>query len=375
MKKIVLLLVAMMLFTATAAAETSFTGTVVSAGSVSVLVPADGILSAVGVQSGDRVAAGDSIAQLLDTTVYAAEAGTVRLFGSEGASLDEINERYGAVLYLLPDAVYTLSASTQNAYSAEENRRIVPGETVHIRSSANLSRTGTGIVTGVSGSDYLVDIQMGEFDDEETVFLYRSDSFNYTTRIGKGTVTYTGTIGYTGTGEEASIGTASSTSSRNSSTTEETTTDTMDTPKSLVRLLVEDGQHVTPGTPLFTVSTAEAYEQTMTAPESGIVATVHQTAGTTVTQGTAVAELYPDRTMRLALSVSEMDLDQISLGDTVTIQFLSGETLQGTVEVIQGHAQEQDEEEEDETYFTVYVAFTPTNAIAYGMTATVTIAE
>ncbi len=351
MKKFFLFLMAATLLTTTAFADTSFSGTVVSAGSISILTPADGTLASVNVQAGDHVAAGETIAELLTTTIYAEEAGTVRVYGSEGAALADISEQYGAVMYLLPDVVYTLSASTRNAYDAEENRRVLPGESVYLRSSADTSQSGTGIVTGVDGSDYLVDVTSGEFDDGESVFIYRESDYAYSSRIGKGSITYTGTVGYTGIDDES-------------------------TQKSLVKLLVEDGQHIVPGTPLFTVSTAEAYQQTMTAPESGIVATVNTAAGSAVTLGASVAEIYPDSEMRLALSVSEEDLGKISLGSQATITFVSGETAHGTVESLQGHAEEADEEEDDdETFFTVYVAFTPTDTIAYGMTGSVSIAE
>ncbi len=383
MKKLLALLLFLCLAAGTALADTTLTGTVVSGGTVTVLAPADGMLASVDVQAGDRVNPGETVATMTTTTIYAEQAGTVRIYGAEGAALERINEQYGAVLYILPDAVYTLTASTSNAYDAEANRRVIPGEKVYLRATASTARTGTGIVTGVSGSNYIVEITSGDFNGSEAVYIYRDSAYAATSRIGKGTVTYTGTVGYTGTGEDASIASASSSSSsmRSSSSTSSTETETVaDTsiPQSLVKLLVSEGQHVSPGTPLFTVSTASAYAQTMTAPAAGVVTEVAVTAGTAVTPGAAIATIAPDSMMRLALHVPEDDLDKVSLGSQVTIRFLSGETAEGTIISLQGLAEEAadaEDAEDEETCFTVYVAFSATPTIAYGMTGKVVIAD
>ncbi len=382
MKKISALLLFLCLIVTTALADTTLTGTVVSGGTVTVLAPAEGTLASVDVQAGDRVTLGETIAALTTTTIYAGEAGTVRIYGAEGAALETINSQYGAVLYILPDAIYTLTASTQNAYDLEANRRVIPGETVYLRATANYARTGTGVVTGVSGSNYIVEITSGDFNGSDSVQIFRDSAFAATSRIGKGTITYTGTVGYTGTGESVSIATTSSSSSNmrssSSSAATETVADDASTPQSLVKLLVSDGQHVSPGTPLFTVSTASAYAQDMTAPADGVVMDVAVTAGTAVTPGAAIATIAPDSMMRLALHVPEDDLSKVTLGSQVTIRFLSGETAVGTVLSLQGVAEEKtnaEDDEDEETCFTVYVSFSATPTIAYGMTGKVTIAD
>ncbi len=384
MKKLLALLLFLCLAAGTALADTTLTGTVVSGGTVTVLAPADGTLASVDVQAGDRVTLGETVATLTTTTIYAEQAGTVRIYGAEGAALETINEQYGAVLYILPNNVYTLTASTQNAYEAEANRRVVPGERVYLRATTSTVRTGMGVVTGVSGSNYMVEITSGDFNGSETVYIYRDSAYTATSRIGKGTVTYTGAVGYTGTGEDVSISSASTSSSgmrsmsSSASTETETVAEGTSTPQSLVKLLVSEGQHVAPGTPLFTVSTASAYAQTMTAPAAGVVMEVAVSAGTTVTPGAAIVTIAPDSLMRLALHVPEDDLDKVTLGSQVTIQFLSGETAEGTILSLQGLAEETADTEDaadEETCFTVYVAFTATPTIAYGMTGKVAIAD
>ncbi len=383
MKKLFALTVCLLLITTAALADTTLTGTVVSGGTVTVLAPADGTLASVDVQPGDRVAQGAPVAALTTVTVYAEQAGTVCIYGTEGASLEQISKEYGAVLYILPDSVYTLTASTQSAYDVEANKRIVPGEAVYLRATASTSRTGTGTVTGVSGSNYIVDVTSGSFNSGESVYIYRDSAYATTSRIGKGTITYTGTVGYTGTGAEVSISSSSSSSSgRGGSSTAAatTTTETEDAavPQSLVSLLVTDGQTVQPGTPLFTVSMADAYAQAMSSPVDGIVTDVAASAGSAVVTGSAIATIAPDAMMRLALHVPEDDLASVAMGSQVTIRFVSGETAVGTVLSLQGLAEAQDESEDaddEETCFTVYVAFPATPTIAYGMTGKVTISE
>ncbi len=376
MKKLLALLLFLCLAAGTALADTTLTGTVVSAGTVTVLAPADGTLASVDVQAGDRIAQGADIASLTITTIYAEQAGTVRVYGAEGASLAQINKEYGAVLYIVPDSVYTLTASTSNAYDTEANKRIEPRELVYLRATASSSRTGIGTVTGVSGSNYIVSVISGYFNSGESVYIYRDSAYAASSRIGRGNITYTGAVGYTGTGEAVSISTSSSSSRNNSSSSSAADTADAETPQSLVSLLVKDGQEVDPGTPLFTVSTASAYAQHMTSPVNGVVTEVAATAGSTVVSGAAIAAIAPDSMMRLALHVPEDDLDKVTLGSSVTIRFLSGETAEGTILSLQGLAEEAAEEEEDEeTCFTVYVAFSATPTIAYGMTGKVIIAD
>lgn len=386
MKKLLVSVLLLILLTTTAVADTTLSGTVVASETVTVLCPANGTLASVAVQAGDRVNPGDTVATLLTTTIYANETGTVKIFGSEGASLENIAGEYGAVLYILPDAPYSVSANTKFSYEADSNKRIVPGEKVYLLCSTDGKHRGTGYVTGVNDINYLVSVTDGEFAEGEAVTVYRSSDFNTTTRLGRGTITRNGAVGYTGTGEAVSIGSSTTTSSSSrsmSSTTTETAdaaaADDSSTPQSLVSLLVADGQEVSPGTPLFTVSTADAYAQSMTAPVAGIVTETAVTAGTAVSPGMAIVTIAPSSAMRLALHVPERDLASLSLGSTVAISFLSGEVAEGTIVSLQGLAEEAEESEEadddEETFFTVYVSFPATDTIAYGMTGKVTIED
>lgn len=159
MKKLFICLLAAMLLTASALAETlTLEGTVVATQSTAVLSTAAGVIRDVSVQAGDHVAAGQTIAALMEKTIYAETSGTVKIFGEPGESVETVTTRNGAVMYLIPDSKYTVSASTRNAYDEPENKIIQPGETVYVRCTTNSEHTGTGVVIALDGSNYTVEI-------------------------------------------------------------------------------------------------------------------------------------------------------------------------------------------------------------------------
>ena len=123
MKKCFLCLMALLMFTTAASAESvTLEGTVVSTRTAAVLAPAAGTLDEVLIQAGDDVEEGLSVASLMGTKVYAEEAGVVHIFGQEGDSVESLTERYGAVVFVEPDVLYTMTASTRYAYDEEENK-------------------------------------------------------------------------------------------------------------------------------------------------------------------------------------------------------------------------------------------------------------
>lgn len=350
MKKFLICLMALMLSAFPALAETAtMDGTVVSIESIAVLAPAAGIIRDVTVQAGNHIEAGTEIAALYDQAVYAEQSGTIKVFGAEGESVETLTARYGAVVYIEPDCRYTISASTRNAYDAIENTIIHPGETVYLRCSTdNYEHTGIGMVTAVSGSSYTVEITEGAFTDSETVLIYRSSGYEATTRIGKGTTSYNGPVAYTGSGTVNSI-------------------------------YVEDGMHVEAGDILYRTLDVSAFDQNMISNATGTVAAIHVAAGDAVEQGALIAEIYPDSAMRIEVTAEEQDLKNIQVGSMVTISFTNGVMAQGQVERISGVQQEtestDDDEDDDTVYFSVYVSFTATQDISYGMTAKVSTSD
>ena len=349
MKRLFICLLAAMLLATSALAEPlTLEGTVVAVRSTAVLSTAAGVIRDVSVQAGDHVTAGQAVAALMEKTIYAEASGTVKIFGEPGESVETVTTRNGAVMYLMPDSKFTISASTRNAYDQPENKIIHPGETVYVRCNANSEHTGIGMVISLNGSSYTVEITQGDFEDGETVYLYRDPAYATTSRIGKGTIAYADPVAYTATGMVA-------------------------------RLMVNDGDHVEKGTALFSTIETTAYNGNQQSPVNGTVASVEVMPGTAVEEGALLAVIYPDDALRLQILADEVDLRSIAPGQQVTMTFTNGVVAQGQVEYISGipyAAEEVTEEAEDDTsLFPVLVSFATDSPIAYGMTAQAHISE
>ena len=354
MKKVLICLLAAMLFAAPVLAEDfSLEGTIVATRSTAVLAASAGVVQDVLVQAGDRVTVGTEVASLMETITYAETSGIVTIFGASGDKTDTLVDRYGAVAYIKPDVLYTVTASTKNAYEALKNKIITLGETVYIRSVNDVKRTGVGKVTSVDGTSYTVEVTQGNLSVSDSVNVFRSSNYDNTSRLGKGTASYCYPEAYTATG-------------------------------AISRILVEDGAYVRKGTPLFsTVDAAAAYGNRITSTVSGIVASLAVTPGTAVEAGALVATIYPQDAIMVEILADEYDLRSIAVGQSVNVAFSNGVTAKGKVERISGlqyvsevTETDSEEDEEDETvYFPVYVSFQTNAPIACGMSAKVTLAE
>lgn len=350
MKKVLICLLAAILFVTPALAEgVTLEGTVVATRSTAVLAASAGVVQDVLVQTGDRVSAGEEVAALMETITYAEISGTVTVFGASGDSTETLVSRYGAVAYIKPDVLYTVSASTKNAYDALQNKIITLGEKVYVRSINDVKRTGVGTVTAIDGTSYTVEVTQGNLSVSESVNIFRSSDYDATSRIGKGTASYCYPEAYTATG-------------------------------AVSRILVENGSYIRKGTALFTtVDNATAYGNKISSTISGTVATVDVTPGTAVEAGALVATVYPDEAIMVEILADEYDLRSLTIGQSVTLTFANGATAKGQVESISGIQyvpETTDEEDDDDTvYFPVYISFQTEAPIACGMTAKVTLAE
>lgn len=354
MKKLLACILALFLASPAAlAAGFSYDGTVVSTATSAVLAPAAGIIGEVRFQAGQRVAAGEEVAAMQMTTVYAEQSGTVRVLGKAGESVATLTSRYGAPVYIEPDVSLTLTGSTNYAYNDPANKNIHPGEIVYLKpTSTTNEHRGKAMVTVVSGTRFTVEVLEGTVEDEDLVYIYRSPDYAADSRIGRGTVTYTGALAMTGAG----TGVISS-------------------------MLVTDGAHVEAGDPLYTTVEASAYAWRMAAPASGVVSAVSVTPGTAVEAGALIAQIHPDSAMRLEVIVEAADLQDIPVGASAVITFDNGVQAQGVVECVAGTpyvpetTDEEEEDDDDTTYFIVYLTFTADQHIPYGMTARVSIGE
>ena len=183
-----LLLPATLSLAESAQSGAGYSGTVDYRETISIRAPFGGILEDSPLRVGDRVTAGETLFTLETVKVYAPFDGTVRgLRAQPGDAAADLISRYGALCYLEPVGKYTVSANTSNAYDSSSlhngNRYLNEGETVYLRSSEDNDRTGTGIITTVSGSSFEVEVQSGNLDLSDKVTIYRDEAFSTVHRI------------------------------------------------------------------------------------------------------------------------------------------------------------------------------------------------
>lgn len=338
-----LLLGAMVLTMSTSAlAETiSLDGTVTAAYTCEVYAESTAIAQKVHVQPGQMVAAGDVIATLRTTKVYAEEDGTITaVFGETGDLADSLVTRYGAVVYMETGVVYTVAATTDKAYDAVDTRLIHVGESVYLRSRAEEDRTGAAIVTAVDGSSYSLHVTAGEFIVGETVEVYRDAAYAESTCLGRGEIGRNAPLGVSAEGR-------------------------------IVNVAVQPGDTVKKGDLLLETLAGSGSTNLITANATGVVAEVAVSQGASVSEDTVAAVIWPSDAMRITASIPEADLAFINIGDEVELTFDwnadSGKTTTGTVKSISAIS----DAESSNTSFTIVIDFTPDASVRYGMNVTI----
>ena len=328
----------------------SFEGTVAASQTCEVYAFIGGTVASVDAQVGQQVAEGDVLATLNTTKVYATESGVVTgVFGQIGDSAETIAEKYGAVMYIEGESVYSIAASTENAYNATENKFVHVGESVY------LSCYSDGVITAIEGTDYTVKVLSGEFLIGETVNVYRGEAAKSANRIGRGKLSRTNPTSVTGSG-------------------------------SIVSFAVSSGDTVQRGDLLFETLDGEfdglyMRGNQILAETDGTVAELKLEQGGKVEKDSVAAVLYPAGSMRIEAQVDEADLASIAVGDPVTIELLWNQdeeiTYEGTISMISAIANSStaqtgaEQDASDSVTFTVYIDFTPDANTRYGMSAVV----
>lgn len=349
-KSLAILAALALLMTGSAMAETTFEGTVVAGATASVTAPFGGVIDSFSLRAGSIIHAGDVIATVETTKVYAPSAGAVTaIFAQPGDNLEDVTTRYGADLYLTPVNRYEIAADIQYAYNQTENKYVSVGEKVYVASSTGSGKhTAEGTITAVDGTTFTVKTTSGELMVDEDVRIYRDSDYNAKSRIGGGDVARVSDVAVNGTG-------------------------------SLMLLHVTEGEAVERGQLLFeTVSgsldglyaTANEFRSTL----DGIVATANIEAGSSVNKGDALLTVYPQDDLLIQIAISEYDLNTIAEGDAVTftLNYQESATLKtydGVVDMISYLGTD----ENGEVSYTAYVAFDGSDAIRLGMTAAVTV--
>lgn len=350
----VLAALALLLSPAALADSITFTGTVTASETYEVYAPIGGKVQAVTGDVGDHVDADTVLVELSTTKVYAEENGTVTgVFGQPGDSAETISSLYGAVVSIEGGSVYSIAASTTNAYNTTATKFVHVGENVYLSCYSDGSHTGTGVITAIEGTSYTVRVTSGEFLVGETVNVYRGESAVSTKRIGRGTLNRTSPTAMTGSG-------------------------------SIVSIAVQPGDTVQRGDLLFETLDG-AFDglymsgNAITAGISGTINQLNATQGSAVQKDDVVAVLYPDGAMRIEASVEEANLSSIHVGDPVSVELIWNQdedvaypgTITG-ISAIADSAEAQGGETESAVTYTVYIGFTPDENTRYGMSAVVT---
>jgi len=326
----------------------TLSGTVVPASTDPVYAPIGGTVESVAVQAGQKVQAGDILYTLKTTKVYADKNGTVTgIFGKPGDDAESVANEYGAVLYIEETQMYSVSASTNNAYSSAETKFVHPGENVWMVVRNNTARKGTGIITSVSDNSYTIQVTDSNFITGDSVDIYRDEVLTSTLRIGRGTVSRISPVAVTATG-------------------------------AIVRIAVENGQQVKKGDLLLETLDGkfDGYVMTGTtvsAAQAGVIGSVSAQAGAALTKGDAAISIYPVDRMLVEATVTEEDCNRIHEGDAVTVEMQADESkvFSGTVVLISSVATEDAEE----VSYKLVAAFVPDETIRFGMSAVVTIGQ
>ena len=328
--------------TGAARAEIALSGTVAAREAAAVTANIGGSVEKVFVRAGDRVEAGDVVATVALTGVYAPADGTVRgIMAEAGDSAGE------TVLSIAPMSKYTVTADISDAYDSAANKHVTVGETVYMECSRDGSHVAVGRVVKAEGSAYTVEVTGGELYMEETVYIYRDEDHSSSARIGSGTVSRTAELAVSGTGRVA-------------------------------ELYVSEGERVERGQLLFTCVEADTVEDALLGGEirstaSGVVASVAAQAGQQAAVGSTVLTVYPTEGFCVERSVEEADLAAVNVGDSVRLSFdFDAEgalTCEGTVTEISYLG----ESTETGTVYTAWVDLDPPEDVRLGMTVTATV--
>ena len=356
MKRAAMILIALMMFAGAAQAGTlSLTGTVEAGVTVPVYAPIGGTVEDVSIEQGMRVSAGDNLFSYRTEKVYASEDGTVKgVFVKAGDDAETMTEKYGADMYIEGETLYTISGSTNKAYSTVETTFVHTGETVYVVCRSESKRNGVGVITAVDGSSYTVMVTSGNFIVGDSVSMFRDAEYSEKQRVGRGTIARANPTAVNGTG-------------------------------AVVSVAVKDGDTVKRGDLLMeTLSgTFEGYEvsgTSVTAPEEGVITSVSAEAGATVTKGDVMAQISPISGMRVEAAITADDRMALKAGDKVNIALEADESknYEGTVryitEIPEETSSDSTESSSDVTYKAI-IDFTPDEHVVFGMTVVVTAGE
>ena len=308
-----------------------------------VTAPYSGVLLPFDLESGDTVAAGDTLFSMDTLKVYAPEDGVLRaVFAETGDLCSDVTTLYGMIACIERTLPQTVEASTSGAYNDDDNKLIHVGETVYFYQSNDKDNEGEGRVTAVDDSKYTVEVTAGDFDNGDTIKIFRDEKMGTKTCIGSGTIRRAADVAVNGSGRVLSCA-------------------------------VKEGQTVRKGQLLFELAEQDAQADVksaeVTASHAGVVELVGASSGQQVYKGQLLANIHDLSSMNVVAEVDEIDLERVHVGDTLIVVFdcHPEEQVSGTVRSISqmGNAKQ------NATYYDVTISVTTKWQVLPGMNATV----
>jgi len=275
-------------------------GTVRAGETVYLYAPMGGQLEAFDLSVGDDIRQDDVLMQVRPADVPAPFGGVIRVQHAHiGDIAENVIKEYGALCYLERTDVHWLKTSAATAYDDAANRDIRVGETLRVynnKTGVNDKKEAPGRVVAVNGSDFTVEFPAGIFNIEESIRVYRGAGSEYkdTDRVGRGKAQRVPPIAVAAQGVIAGI-------------------------------LVEEGQTVDRGQPLYVLDAADTRYETaaqpeVTALEDCVLTALYVQPGQYVAKGQLLLTAAPLHALECAVDVDELDILTLSVGMIVRVR-------------------------------------------------------
>ena len=276
-----------------------YSGVTVASETVTLTATAESTVDEVCVSAGETVDAGQTAVTLKTEKVFATQEGTIAEISADETEIK-----------LAPLSKYYVYCTVTEARAVPETMLVHSGETLYLKCTVNGTHWAEGRVTLIDGSEYRVETTGGELYIGETVYLYRSEDFDYSSCVGIGTVV-------------------------------STDPETYEIDSEVINMCVSEGEYVQRGELL--CETAPEGGAEITADTAGIVLSVSAGSGQKVQAGDVLMTIAPTDGIRVEISVEEGIAATLCAGDRVELVYASDSTEQvigGTVTDVSAVADE-----------------------------------
>lgn len=346
MKKLLAILLVVLMLPASVLAEETVTANAVAKSDTvyQIIAPYSGVLKPFDWETGDVIGAGELLMEMETIKLYAPADGTVRaLFAQPGDQAADVLSQYGMLAAIEKAQPMIVNATSSGAYSKAENKLVHVGEYVYLEEVSDRDNEGTGRIISVRPDGYTVEVTGGDFDDNDSVEIYRNSDCSSKSCIGSGRTDITVEMPVSGAGYVLSAE-------------------------------VQEGDIVKKGDVLYELASQDA-ENTLRsaelkAPKAGAVE-LAVISGMQVYKGQMLAKVHDLSAMSVVASVDEMDLDRAEIGDTVAVVFdrYPEVELHGTVTQISRIGMPK----QNATYYDVTISIITNLEVLPGMNAVVTL--